>query len=426
MFPSDLWIGVLAALGLLSGVGALAAGSVQDFGVRGDGHSDDTAALQSALDAAGQAGGGVVSLPTGQFRIDGHLTIPSGVTLQGVWQTPHYSSPQQGTTLLAYGGRGGEDGPPLLLLESNSAVCGLTIVYPEQNVNDIQPYPWTIQGRGTHLNVSEVTLLNPYQGIDFGTYPHEMHYIRNVYGCPLRIGVHLDRCTDIGRVENVHFNPNSWTRAGMPTSPTGADGQKLVDYLQAHCVAFEIGRSDWEFMFNTFSWGCHIGYRFFRSEAGPTNGNFLGIAADWAVIPLLVEETQEPGLLITNGEFVGSPEAPAVVKVLSSHTGVLQLSNCSFWGPHGKVVEAAGRGTVSLSQCNFVQWDHANAGDPAVDILGGSVMIQACRFGQNKPQVHLGPEVRSAVILGNQMRGELRIANESAGEVQMEANVAVP
>lgn len=425
MFPSDLLTGAVAAASLWSGIGAAAAVNVQDFGVRGDGRSDDTAALQAALDAVGRAGGGRVALPAGQFRLDGPLTIPSGVTLEGVWRTPHYSTPQQGTALLAYGGRGNEDGPPLLMLESNSAVCGLTIVYPEQNVNDIQPYPWAIQGRGTHLNVSEVTLLNPYRGIDFGTYPHEMHYIRNVYGCPLRVGVHLDKCTDIGRVENVHFNPNSWTRSGLPTSPTGPEGQKLVDYLQAHCVAFEIGRSDWEFMFNTFSWGCHIGYRFFRSEAGATNGNFLGIAADWAVIPLLVEETQEPGLLITNGEFVGSPGAPAVVKVAATHTGVLQLANCSFWGPHEKVVEAAGQGTVSLSQCNFVHWDRGRAGVPAVDILGGSVLIQGCRFAQDKPQVHLGPDVRSAVILGNQVRGELRLANESSGDVQVLANVMI-
>jgi len=394
-----------------------------EYGVKGNGATDDTQALRAALKAAADAGGGQVRLPLGQFRLDGSLTIPSGVTLRGAWDTPHDSDPARGSVLLAYGGRGREDGPPLLMLESNSAVVGLTIFYPEQDVNDIQPYPWTIQGRGTHLNVSDVTLLNPYRGIDFATHSHEMHYIRNVYGCPLKVGVSLDKCTDIGRVENVHFNPNSWTRAKVPTSPTGPAGQKLVAYLQANCTAFEIGRSDWEYMFNTFSWGCHIGYRFYSSEAGPTNGNFLGIAADWAVVPLLVEETQQPGLLITNGEFVGSPGSPACVKVANTHTGVLQLANCSFWGPHEKIVEAGGTGTVSLSQCNFVQWDHANAGAPAVDILGGSLLLQACRFGADKPQVHLGPKASAAVIMGNLVRGALRITNETTGDVQVLGNV---
>jgi len=394
-----------------------------DFGVKGDGKTDDTPAIQAALNKAGETGGGVVQLAAGQFRLDGTLTVPSGVTLQGVWQTPHFSYPSMGTTLLAYAGRGKEDGPPLIMLETNSAVCGLTVYYPEQTADNVQPYPWTIQGRGTHLNVSDVTLLNPYKGIDFGTYPHEMHYIRNVYGCPLKIGVHLDKCTDIGRVENVHFNPNSWTRSNTPTSPTGDLGNKLVEYMQANLTAFEIGRSDWEFMVNTFSWGAHIGYRFFTSDAGPTNGNFLGIAADWAVIPLLVEGTQEPGVLITNGEFVGSPTCQAVVKVMPSNAGVLQLANCSFWGPHRKVVEAEGRGLVSLSQCNFCEW----AGDvPAVDMLGGSLILQGCRFGRNKPHVHLAEGVASAVIMGNVFQGGPRIANESKGDVQVLGNVKAP
>jgi hypothetical protein len=400
--------------------------SAVDFGAKGDGETDDTSAIQAALDKAGQVHGGVVQLPAGQFRLDGALTVPPGVTLQGVWKAPHYSSPEVGTTLLAYGGRGREDGPPLIMLETNSSVRGLTVYYPEQTVEDIQPYPWTIQGRGTHVNVSEVTLLNPYNGIDFGTYSHEMHYIRNVYGIPLHIGVRLDKCTDIGRVENVHFNPNSWTRSNTPTAPTGEAARKLVEHLQANATAFEIGRSDWEYMFNTFTWGCRIGYRFYRSDRGPTNGNFLGIAADWAVIPVLVEDAQQPGLLITNGEFVGSPACEAVIQVMPSNTGVLQLANCSFWGPHRKILEAAGRGTVSLSQCNFHQWGRGDAEATAVDVASGNAIIQACRFGQDKPHVRLGSDVTSAVVMGNLCCGGLQVANESDGDVQILGNAAMP
>jgi hypothetical protein len=176
-------------------------------------------------------------------------------------------------------------------------------------------------------------------------------------------------------------------------------------------------------MLNTFSWGAHIGYRFYTSAAGPTNGSFLGIAADWAVIPLLVEGTQEPGLLITNGEFVGSPACQAVVKVMPTNAGVLQLANCSFWGPQRKIVEAEGKGLVSLSQCNFCEWA---GGVPAVDILGGNLMMQGCRFGRNKPHVHLGEGVATAVIMGNLFHGGPQIANESKGDVQIVGNVTLP
>ncbi|MGQ9730567.1 MAG: glycosyl hydrolase family 28-related protein [Candidatus Zipacnadales bacterium] len=394
-----------------------------ELGVKADGQTDDTAALQAALNRAGETGGGIVYLPPGQYRIGGYLTIPSGVTLQGVWKAPHYSSPEVGTTLLAYAGRGSEDGPPFIMLETNSTIRGVTIYYPEQTVTDLQPYPWTIQGRGTHLNVVDCTLLNPYKGIDFGTYPHEMHYIRNLYGIPLKVGISLDKCTDIGRVENVHFNPNSWTRSGTPTAPTGELGAKLVEYMQANLVAFELGRSDWEFMFNTFVWGAKVGYRFYASERGPTNGNFLGIAADWCVIPLLVEQTQGPGLLITNGEFVGSPTCEAVVQIMPTHTGVLQLSNCSFWGPHRQILRAEGSGVVSLSQCNFCQWA---AGVPAIQILSGSLILQASRFAHQGPHIHLERDVTSAVIMGNSFRGGPDISNASQGDVQIVGNVTNP
>ena len=61
--------------------------SVCDFGARGDGKTDDTAAFQKALDTVAQAGGGVVYAPRGNYFFSGHLNIPSAVTLKGVWES---------------------------------------------------------------------------------------------------------------------------------------------------------------------------------------------------------------------------------------------------------------------------------------------------------------------------------------------------
>lgn len=58
--------------------------NVKAFLAVGDGTTDDTTAIQQAIDAASAAGGGVVSFPKGTYKITSQLTVYSNVTLQGV------------------------------------------------------------------------------------------------------------------------------------------------------------------------------------------------------------------------------------------------------------------------------------------------------------------------------------------------------
>ena len=57
--------------------------NVKDLGAKGDGVTDDTAALQRALAAAGKRGGGRVYLPAGRYEITETLAPPVGVYLVG-------------------------------------------------------------------------------------------------------------------------------------------------------------------------------------------------------------------------------------------------------------------------------------------------------------------------------------------------------
>ena len=62
---------------------------------------------------------------------------------------------------------------------------------------------------------------------------------------------------------------------------------------------------------------------------------------------------------------------------------------------------------------------------PAVQVLSGNLILQASRFAQRKPHVRLGPDVASAVIMGNSFRGGPQIGNASTGDVQVLGNVAI-
>ncbi len=399
--------------------------SAKKFGTTGEGVSDDGPAIQKALNAAAQAGGGEVLLPAGTYRIDDHLTIPAGVTLRGIWQAPHHEDAEWGTVIHAMGYRGQEDGPALIQLSPSSAVRGLTIYYPEQIFPDIQSYPWAIQGKGMHGSVIDVTLVNAYQGIDFGSHHNELHYIRNVFGTVLRRGVYINHCTDIGRIENVHFNPHFWFRAKLPEKQRIENGRDLIDYLNTHTEVFIFGRTDWEYVLNTFAFGFDKCYKFIKTEQGACNGNFLGIGADGGRYALWVEATQPPGLLITNGEFVTfAGEKPTEVVTTEDFQGVVQLSNCSFWGPAHRNALIQGEGYVSFQQCNFVHWGKDDSSAHALRIEGGEVHIDSSRFTQPKPAIYLGPNVQSGVIMGNHFNGKIQIDNKSEGNIEIGLNVA--
>lgn len=71
----------LAAEAPGAGVPATTIDAVRDHGADPTGMSDSTAALQAAIDAAAQAGGAVVRLPAGLYRVDGQLAVASSNTV---------------------------------------------------------------------------------------------------------------------------------------------------------------------------------------------------------------------------------------------------------------------------------------------------------------------------------------------------------
>jgi hypothetical protein len=395
--------------------------NVRDFGAKGDGATDDTAAFQQALDAAAKAGGGTVFAPRGNYFFAGHLSVPNAVTLRGIWESvPAHNGlrdaglpkpTDDGTTFLVTEGAGHEDGPAFLTLNNNCTVKGVVIYYPKQKPDDVpDAYPWAIAMRGKNPAVLAVELLNPFNGID--ATKNERHLIRDVQGQPLRRGVLVDSIYDIGRIENVHFNP--W----WSLKP------RLFKWQQENGEAFLIGRSDWQYMFNTFCFGYHVGYRFLKSSTGVCNGNFLGLGADDCYTAVVVDDSAPMALLITNGEFVSfhGPD-PTMVEVKSTNTGSVRFVNCAFWGPCNQIAKIAGRGTVGFSDCTFVQWDRNREGRAALQASGGTVMVRGCEFREAKPQIELGEGVRRAVITDNVFAGPTKIANQSKGVAQIANNL---
>jgi hypothetical protein len=395
--------------------------NVRNFGAAGNAVADDTGAFQRALDAVSKAGGGTVYAPPGRYLLKGTLTVPDGVTLRGSFScVPSHvgmrnngeSKPgDDGTALFVTAGRGSEDGTPFLTLNTNSSLTGLTIYYPEQVTDtDPIPYPWTIVMRGKNPAVFDVELLNPYQGIDASR--NERHNIRNITGQPLRRGIFVDAIYDIGRIENIHFNP--WWNSHS----------HVYRWQMENGEAFIFGRADWEYVLNTFCFGYRVGYKFVATATGECNGNFLGIGADDCNRAVLVEQSAPYGLLISNAEFTSfHGDDPTMVEVGPTNKGVVRISNSAFWGPCNQIAKIGGQGTVGFSDCTFVQW--GKEGDrAAIQASSGSLLIRGCEFRQNKKHISLGEAVDRAVITGNLFMGRPQIDNASHHDVQIGLNAA--
>jgi hypothetical protein len=405
----------------------IAGGDVIDvsaFGVRGDGITDDTEAFQKALDAAAKKGS-VVTVPVGTFLIKGSLKIPDCVTLKGTWEAPHFPDGKKGTLILATGNAGDAEADPLFSLTQNSCLRGLTIFYPDQNPLSVKPYPWTVQGRGTHCSVIDVTLVNSYMGIDFGTYANEMHYIRNVYGCPLKIGVFVDKCTDIGRVENVHFNPNSFTRLNHPGAATGEKRTALYKYMHENLTGFIFGRTDWEYVNNCFVIFPKIGFHF--KDAGGGGGNVLlsQSGADICSVATQVDALQShAGVSFVNSQMFGR------VVVSETNTGPVRFTGCGFFGATAEepVAEPAhldvkGKGHVAMDNCHFIILAGDNKTKIDIRAAGGGLAVNNCQFiDSGRTHILLEKGLRTGIISSNTFSGKAGIVDNSGVNVQIGLN----
>jgi hypothetical protein len=330
--------------------------------------------------------------------------------------------------ILATRGRNSEDGPALFEMGSSSSVRGLTVYYPEQVLEDIVPYPWTFHLTGGDNTVENVTLINSYNGIQIGPEGNVRHRIRSVYGCVLRRGILVDSCSDIGRIDNVQFHCHWWS-----SKTVGGDFGKVREYMWKNCEAFIFGRTDWEYVTNTFVFPVNIGYRFINTPMGRMNGQLCGIGADEAQRCMLVDYLQPMGILVTNGQFVATHgENPVAIEISPTCDGSVRLVNCSFWGPSDQNVISHSKSFVSLSDCYLSSgwksgftpgytvvsshWEtryNKNGPElPLVEADSGKLQVRGCSFASGEPSVHLKNGLKHAIISENNGINGVSVIND--------------
>lgn len=221
--------------------------NAKDFGAKGDGVTDDTSAIQSALDSI--RGGGVVYLPAGEYVVKGNLYIPTCCTLVGDW-TPPTGEKKAETVLLAYAGRGSDYGEPFIGMAGSSVLKNISIFYPEQTADDIRPYPYTIGFFGVSCTVSGVTLYNSYNGINTHLTNGSAQHLYHIYGTPLNIGASFDINLEVSEMAFVDFRIDYWANSGRPGAPVTDEQKEAVRAYTRNGKGVLCGRIDDMYLFD--------------------------------------------------------------------------------------------------------------------------------------------------------------------------------
>ncbi|MEN6372893.1 MAG: glycosyl hydrolase family 28-related protein [Armatimonadota bacterium] len=223
-----IYLPLLMAAAIIFSASALSAApisvSAKDYGAKGDGITDDTAAIQKALDAVTKTQG-IVYLPAGSYKISNSLFVPERVTLMG--EGERWENAMTKLIIL-------EPGFPAVRLSHCSGVKALKISYPNNRDNqNPKPYPPAIQLEGINPCVESIVFDCAWIGVSTkpGGCNSGQGMFRDLTGFVHHVGIHLSGCRDVNRIQDVHWF-------------VGGNGDISTSYFDKNRVGFEFGDVD--------------------------------------------------------------------------------------------------------------------------------------------------------------------------------------
>lgn len=306
---------------------------------------DCTAAIQKALDEASQAGGGIVYLPTGHYKISGHLTIPSGVELKGSSDVPTVPK-GNGAVLEAM-----ESGvnTPLIAMSESSGLRGVTINYPLQdNPSTVKAYPWAVRGN-KNVYIVNVAMRAAYYGVDLFTNDCTGHYVDYLAGHAFKTVVRVGGGCKGGIISNIQFNTIAYacgneSKFGCWPNSNASNNAACYSQNKKSLVFLDMRNCKDEVLYNNFLFGCYQGLLFQNDGGAPTDVHALGNAIDGALNPIVVNKLGSR-LDLVNSQVVALDESssPATFYTLGANVNqpVNVFSSCN-WGNGSRFVNCAG------------------------------------------------------------------------------------
>ena len=328
------------------------------YGATGNGTTDDTAAIQNALNAAGANGGGIVYLQPGLYHTTTSLTVPGGVELRGCYELRHgtwagNNGIQQGAVIEPVGGQGGTAGPPAIILLANAGVVGVSISYETQyssTQSSILAFPPAIQGQGANVYAIGIQCDNPYIYVDFDTYSCPNHLLYMVDGWALNTGFHIGGGST-GVIADCHANWTYWVDNYSSNSNigSGVNQTPVLNYSAANLMYNVFGNCT-----ETY-WGSFVcqenTFVTFTSENGyGPSATLIDAYCDGAAQGYLFNSTASSSINMVNSELC-IPSSNATVDDASSTSGfagTVRMFNTAVFGSPTPYDFKIGGGDIGL------------------------------------------------------------------------------